>query len=288
MKTVFYFLTFVIASLALFFFLRTNPTEVQVYEISLGSFEDSLSANAIIRSKNRQTLFSFATGDLDPIQKEVGDMVSKNEVLSRLQWDQLYILKSPLNGVISKIYRKSGGPVTRGEPLLEISDFAQLEVSADVLTTDAVRLSQGTLATLTNWGGSGELKTKVRQVSRAGVIKISALGVEEERTEVLMDLGQVSSEVYERLGDNYHVEVKFLISKIENVLTVPLGALFKIQEDWACFVIEKNRASLRRLRISKLSDNNALIEEGLRLGDKVILFPGDQVQDGTPVRGQSK
>lgn len=288
MKKIFYGLSAVVFAGALLLLLKPGPISVETLIVRKGPFDEVFSTDAKIRSRDRQTVYAFATGDLAPFQVKEGDAVEKGQVLSKLEWDRTLRVKAPMKGVITKIYRESGGPVTRGEPVFKISGLKELEVIASLLTTDAVRIAVGTPVIITNWGGTGAIEAQVSQVSRAGDVKVSALGVEEERTEVIMELKGVSQDVQSKLGDNYHVDVKFLISQEKEVLTLPLGALFRLQDNWACYVVEKNRAKLRQVSISKRSDQMALVTDGLREGETVILFPSDQVTDGVSVKSLDK
>lgn len=160
-------------------------------------------------------------------------------------------VKSPMAGVITKIFRESSGPIIRGEPIFEVSDLSDLEVVAELLTPDAVRLSLNGAAKIRNWGGEGELDARIFQISRAGIVKVSALGVEEERTEVKLKVSEVPERLKQKFGDNYHVDVLFLISQQESALTVPLGALFKNGESWAVYSVIEKKARLKEVRISK-------------------------------------
>lgn len=189
-----------------------------------------------------------------------------------------------MDGVISKIFRDSAGPIIRGEPLFEISNLSELEVVADVLTPEVVRLRIDGDAWVQNWGGSEDLRAKIVQISRAGTVKISALGVEEERTEVKLAFIKVPQELKNKFGDNYHVDVLFVVSRESSVLGVPLGALFKDRDQWAVYVLRNGRAKLKEVKISKRNDRLGMVTEGLNDGDQVILFPGDKIHEGTRVK----
>lgn len=192
--------------------------------------------------------------------------------------------------MVSKIYRESAGPIVRGEPIFEVSNLDSLELVADHLTTDAVRLAPKTKVRVLNWGGANHVSDpligEVSKISKAGAVKASALGVEEERTEVAVNVAQLPAEVKSKWGDNYHVDLEFVISEERGALIVPLGALYKLGQDWAVFVVENGKARQRIIQISKKNDRSAVVLKGLNEGEKVILFPSDQITDGSKVKDQ--
>jgi HlyD family secretion protein len=284
MKKMFYGLLVVIVLGGIY--LVTAPKEIKVESMVLhrGTFEETFSADGIIRAKNRQTVYAFATGNIENLKVKVGDTVTKGQVVTLLMWDRDLQVRSPVDGVVSKIFRESAGPIVRGEPIFEVSNLSDIEIVVDLLTPEAVRLNPKGEAKVLNWGGSNELPAKIFQISRAGVVKISALGVEEERTEVRMDFEKIPPELKDKFGDTYHVDVIFLISRVPNALTVPLGALFMSADKWAVYIIQEGRARLREIQISKKNDRAALVTEGLIEGDQVILFPGDKISEGTRVK----
>jgi HlyD family secretion protein len=287
MKKLFYIATAVIIVVAAYLMLRPKRELVDCFVARQGRFEEILTTDGKVRSRTKETVFAFATGDLETMRVKVGDPVRKGQVVNVLLWDKKFQVKSPIDGVVSKVYRESAGPVNRGEPLLEISSLNDLEIAVEVLTPDAVRLEVGGSARVLNWGGSEELTAKITQVSRAGRVKISALGVEEERTEVRLSLEKTPAELLKRMGDNYHVDVEFLVSAHDNALAVPLGALFKRGEEWALYVHEAGRASPREVKISKRNDRQAMVDSGIREGDEIILFPGDKIHADTKIRCRS-
>jgi HlyD family secretion protein len=182
------------------------------------------------------------------------------------------------------VFRDSAGPINRGEPIFEVSAVDELEVVTELLTTDAIRLDKNSSAKITNWGGTGELTANVKKISRAGAMKVSPVGVEEERTEVVLELTQVSPEIAGKLGDNYHVEIKFLVSRLQNVMTVPLGAIFREGTNWAVFKIVKGSAQTQKIQVGLRNNESVVVTEGLAVGDEVVIFPGEKVKSGLKVK----
>ena len=168
-----------------------------------------------------------------------------------------------------------------GEPLIEIGEPARIEIVADFLSTDAVRIQPGAPVLVEGWGGSDVLKGRVRRVEPAGFMKVSALGVEEQRVNVLIDFDDPSAAG--RLGDGYRVEVRVIVWREEDVVKVPVGGLFRRGNDWAAFVIEGERVRLQPVGLGQRNDVEAQILEGLTPGQIVVLHPPDTLADGARV-----
>jgi HlyD family secretion protein len=194
-----------------------------------------------------------------------------------------YSLLSPIDGVVLRVLRESEGVVPAGEPLVEAGDPGELEIVADYLSSDAVRISPGDRARIARWGGE-PLAAVVRRVEPAGFTKISALGVEEQRVNVVLDLVDRPQQA---LGDGYRVETEVIVWSEEEVLQVPVGAIFRTggqASDWAVYRLEDDRARLRTVRLGERNDRFAQVLEGLAAGDRVVQHAGDDVQDDTRVR----
>jgi HlyD family secretion protein len=189
------------------------------------------------------------------------------------------VLTAPVDGVVLKRHRESAGVVSMGELLLEIGDPGRLEVVADLLSTDAVRVSEGDAVRLEHWGGETPLKARVRRVEPGGFMKVSALGVEEQRVNVRIDF-EAPPETMRRLGDGYRVEVRIVIWQQPDVLRVPIGALFRHGDRWALFVVEGGRARLSTVGIGQRNSQEAQVIEGIDPGDEVVVHPPDTLRDG--------
>jgi HlyD family secretion protein len=191
-------------------------------------------------------------------------------------------LHSPISGRVLKLVRDSEGVINPGEPLLELADLNALEIVLDVLTTEAVQITSGDRATLLRWGGEGPLHGRVRLVEPAAFTKVSALGVEEQRVNVVIDIEE-PPEDRPRLGDGFALDVEVTVWESPSTLTVPLSALFRDAEGWNLFVVSEGTAALRRVEIGKRNDFDVEILSGVEAGETVILHPGDRVHDGTLV-----
>ena len=173
--------------------------------------------------------------------------------------------------------------VTPGAKLLEGGDPTDLEVEIEVLAADAVKIRPGAKVLMEHWGGTRPLAGHVRLVEPSGFLKVSALGVEEQRVYVIADFDDPPGQ-RPQLGDAYRVEARVVIWEGEKVLKVPAGALFRRGEDWAVFVVREGKARLQPVRVGHGNGLETEVLEGLAEGDEVILHPGDKIADGVAVR----
>ncbi len=193
-------------------------------------------------------------------------------------------LYAPVDGVILRRLRESASVVPAGEPLIEIGDPSRdLEIVSDLLSTDAVKVTAGDRVLIEQWGGEGKLEGEVRRIEPYGFTKISALGVEEQRVNVIVDFTD-PREKWTALGDGYRVEINVVVWEGESALKVPTSALFREGEAWAVFVVEAGVARLRLVEIGHRNGLEAEVREGLAEGDVVIVHPGDDVEDGVEVK----
>ncbi|KPJ87835.1 MAG: secretion protein HlyD [Gammaproteobacteria bacterium SG8_11] len=188
-------------------------------------------------------------------------------------------VRSPITGKVLKLPRECEGPVRTGESLLEVGDPAQLEIVVDVLSADAVKIKPGVNVLFERWGGEQPLEGRVRTIEPVGFTKISALGVEEQRVNVIADITSPSQE-WQRLGDGYRVEARFILWHEEDVLQVPASSLFRYDKGWAVFVVENDRAKRRVVRVGQRNGLVAQMLEGIIDGEYVINHPSDEVEDG--------
>lgn len=188
---------------------------------------------------------------------------------------------TPVAGRVLKLYQESEGVVNAGQPLLEVGNPAQLEVVVEVLSADAVRLAPGMRVVFERWGGE-PLEGRVRLVEPVGFTKISALGVEEQRVQVLADFTSPPTQ-WQPLGDGYRVDARFILWEEAKVLQIPASALFRHDDGWAVFVIEEGKARRRSVQPGRRSGLAAQIVSGLAEGETVITHPDEKIEDGVAV-----
>jgi HlyD family secretion protein len=186
---------------------------------------------------------------------------------------------APVAGRVERIPDESERVVLAGEPIVALAGVAGLEVVMDILSEDAVRVRHGDEVVLTGWGGEGTLRGVVRTVTLVGYTKVSALGVEEQRVDVIADLGAAPP----TLGTGYRVSGEIVVWRGDDVLSVPTSALFRSGDTWQVFVVEDRRAHRREVVIGRRNETMAEIVEGLEEGNLVILFPPEAVDDGVAV-----
>ena len=188
-------------------------------------------------------------------------------------------LQSPIDGVVMRRYVESSVPVVSGQPLLELGNPGQIEIEVEALSTDAVKLRPGMAAKVLRWGGEGELSGQVARIEPGGFTKVSALGVEEQRTKVILQfVGEPGQ--WAALGDAYRVEVAFVLRAEEAALVVPASAVFRQGSGWAVYAEVDGRARLREIAVRGFGARQVEVASGLKVGERVVVFPDDQLHDG--------
>lgn len=192
------------------------------------------------------------------------------------------VAASPVDGVVLRVFNEGGGLVQAGTPILEIGDPSALEAVIDVLTSDATRVEVGCAVVLDRWGGP-PLQGRVQRVEPSAFTRVSALGVEEQRVNIVVDLTAPPSE-WSELGDGYRVEAGIVVWEDPDVVQVPINALFQHMDGWAVFVREAGRAVLRPVTIGEWGDRTAEVLAGLDEGEQVVAYPSDAISDGLRIR----
>ncbi|AHE99111.1 efflux RND transporter periplasmic adaptor subunit [Thioalkalivibrio paradoxus] len=195
-------------------------------------------------------------------------------------------VRSPSAGVVLTRHRCCEGAIHAGEPVLEIGDLADLEIQVDLLSMDAVRVRSGMPVRIGGWGGDELLHGQVRRVEPAGFTRVSALGVDEQRVPVIVDFADVQ-QATERLGVGFRVDAEFVLWEGEDVIQVPTSALFRVDGQWAVFVVAEGRARERLVQPGRRSGMISQIVDGLSPGEVVVTHPGDRVRDGVRVQPQT-
>lgn len=192
-------------------------------------------------------------------------------------------VRSPVDGSVLRVLHKSETIVAPGTPLIEVGDSHDLEIVADLLSVDAVKVAPGQPVIVEGWGGETGLNATVERVEPVAFTKVSALGIEEQRVNVIMDLTD-PAEHWRNLGHGYRVEARIITWQSDAVVTVPLTALFRRADGWAVYVDEDGEAAVRQIEIGHTSGLTVEITNGLALGEWVVLHPTDRLDVGTRLR----
>lgn len=192
-------------------------------------------------------------------------------------------IRSPVTGRVLRVFHEDAAVVAATTRLIELGDPADLEAEVDVLSSDAVRIPPGARCFFEHWGGESPLEGRVRVVEPAGFLKISALGVEEQRVNVIVDF-VTPAEQRPRLGDAYRVEARIVVWEASDVVTVPVGALFRRGPDWAVFAMAGGRARVSTVQVGHSDGRRTEILAGLAVGDAVVLHASDKVADGVRIK----
>jgi HlyD family secretion protein len=190
-------------------------------------------------------------------------------------------IHAPVSGFVLNVFEESARPVTPGLPIMEVGDPGDLEAEIELLSSDAVNVKPGADVSIEQWGGGEPLRGKVALVEPGAFLKISALGVEEQRVKVRVNFSDLPDGL---LGDRYRVEARIVTWAGDNVLQIPTGALFRRGNEWMAFAVESGRAKLTRVAITHSNGIAAEVTDGLTDGQEVILHPPDTVRDGVAVK----
>lgn len=267
---------------------------VDLAEIQVGRARQLRASNSIAQDeldsmealyRSRQEELRVATFELEiakfeyeQAQAALGLVQSDSE-----QVGKNFEIRSPITGTVLNLFEESARVVTAGTRLIEVGDSNDLEIVVDVLSTDAVKIQPGDLMRLVHWGGSDLMLANVRVVEPAAFTKTSALGVEEQRVNVIADFQGDPTARKGGLGDGYRVEAEIVIWDEENILQVPTAALFRADAEWCVFEVQQGRAVPRVVKIGQRNQAVAQVLEGLDEGAEVVIYPSDMVKEGVAV-----
>jgi HlyD family secretion protein len=192
---------------------------------------------------------------------------------------------SPVTGSVLKVAQESEATVILGAPLLELADARSLEAVVDVLSQESVAIRPGMPARIDLGRGVAPLAARVRLIEPAAFTKISALGIEEQRVNVVLDFVEPLDKV-KTLGDGFRVEAAIVTHRVTDAVTVPVGALFRDGEGWAVFAARDGRAAKRAIKAPLRNGTEALIEDGLQPGERVVVYPSDALRDGSHIQAR--
>ncbi len=224
---------------------------------------------------------------IELIQVREAEVVMANATLSPMEAAEngnAYNIISPISGSVFALHHESEGVVTAGTPLLSIGNVSELEIVADFLSASAVKVRKGAAVSIEGWGGE-RLLGKVRLVEPAGFLKVSALGIEEQRVNIIIDFDEPTT-AFDKLGHGFRVEPIIVIDHKIDQVRAPISSLFRSDGGWAVFTVKDGMAKLTPVKIGVFNTNYASVLSGLTLGDTIILHPSDQIEDGVWVSGE--
>ncbi|MFA5170844.1 MAG: HlyD family efflux transporter periplasmic adaptor subunit [Sulfuriferula sp.] len=256
---------------------RTDLTRAKalaaIRSISLAQLEDAELAVKLNAKELEASKYGAIAAQHDVTTARAALMQSSNSAAAGKAWQII----SPVTGKVLKVDQESESVVTMGAPLVEIGNAEDLEIVVDVLSSDATLIRPGAIVNIRDGGQATSLQGRVRRVEPSAFTKISALGVEEQRVNIIIDLTSPAA-LWKNLGDGYKVDVKIIVFSTDNAIKVPVSALFRNGEQWAVFVAEAGRAKLRQVQIARRSGLEAMLVKGLQPGEKVIIYPGDMIK----------
>lgn len=294
------------ASVAFFLLLsvwlvfRETPVTVETGIVRRGEMLASIEAEGKTRVREKYTVPAPIAGKLSRINLKAGDLIPKNFAVAEIDpappvrppapdetnnFPNIYAVKiyAPAAGRVLRVIEKDERFVAAGTPLLEIGDPENLEIVVDVLSNEAARIKPGGEMLIENSGGGADsLRARVRVVEPQAFTKVSALGVEEQRVNVIADL--VEKKV--RFGDNYRLDVRIIVWRAENVLKAPSSAFFREGASWKVFVVKSGETRLLTVEIGHRTEAETEILSGLEEEDSVILQPANNIADGTNVESK--
>lgn len=256
--------------------LRRAEDLLEAGVVSTQSFEQAKNAESAARSEFESARFKAQAAASEVKVARAGLIAIESEQSAA---NRNVTLRSPVRGRVLRVLEKSERVVTAGTPIVTIGDPHKLEVVVDLLSGDAVKVQPGDPVLLEKWGGDFPLRARVRTVEPSAFTKVSALGIEEQRTNIVADFVDSPGP----LGDGYRVEAKIVIWESESVLKVPSSALFRHGDGWSVFVVEGGRATTRVVEIGHRGYFEAEVLNGVTEGETVILHPTNQIAEGARV-----
>jgi HlyD family secretion protein len=267
-------------------------------KVQLMPLSETVDVEGRTRVKRKYTITSPVSGKLKRIELREGDNILQNFLITEVdpnppipraptvagEFPNPYAAKvyAPASGTVLRILEKSERFIELGTPLLELGDPTNIEIVADVLSTDAVKIHPGALVLVENVPSEEPVTARVKTVEPQAVTKVSALGVEEKRVDVVADfLGAKPA-----FGDNFRVDVRIVVWEGDDVLCVPTGALFTLGDEWNVFVVENGRAYRRAVKTLHRSRSETQITDGLTEGEVVVLHPQNTLSDGAWVAAE--
>lgn len=239
-------------------------------------------AEATFRSANEDLRVATFDTEIARFELQQAEATVKHFTSNKEDGSYQFEIKSPIDGHVLKVFQESATVVAPGTPLLEVGNPLDLEIVVDVLSSDAVQVTPGDSVEMTQWGGDRPLLGVVDVVEPAAFTRVSSLGVEEQRVNVVASFRE-PAETLQRLGDGYRVAARIIVWKEDAILKVPNSALFRINGRWAVFQFVNGKAQVTVLELGKRNEFYSQVLDGIEEGAQVIQYPSDLIQDGSLV-----
>jgi HlyD family secretion protein len=271
--------------------VRAAQTNASYWEGELGRIEKLVKSgdmarerydSALAEERRARAALEEAEQRVKVAEAEVRSAKAALQITPAERTGESMPVRAPVDGRVLKVVRESEGVVNAGEPLLELGTIRSLEVLVELLSADAVRVTPGMRVIFTRWGGDQPLEGRVRVVEPQAFTKISALGVEEQRVNVISDITSPRSE-WQNLGAGYRVEAAFVLWQEDKVLQIPSSALFRHEDGWAVFTVQDDTARLTQVQVGRRNGLSAQILSGVSENMAVIPHPDPALTDGTKV-----
>lgn len=279
----------------LWYFLRETPVAVETAIAKRGPMVVTVDGEGKTRVRDKHTITAPVAGKMSRIKLAEGDNIPRDYPITEIDpnppmqhtplptgnYPNPYATKvfAPASGRVLRIFQKSESMITAGTPILEIGDPNDLEIVIDVLSTDAIRIPSGAPILIENKDGGSPSMARVRLIESQAITKVSALGVEEQRVNVIGDF--LSKDV--PFGDNFRIDARIIVWEGKDVLTIPTSAIFRDGESWNVFVVDSGRARRREVKIGQQNADLVEVLAGLSTGEIVVLHPPNLLTDGASI-----
>lgn len=267
-----------------------NHAESELGRVHKLSDEDAVSADQLeaaeltFRTAGRDYQAAVFSQEIAEFERDLAQaaLIRSSEAADSKSTAEYLVIKAPISGDVLRVFEENSRVVSPGTPLLEIGDSEDLELEIDVLSVDAVQIRAGQKVWIDHWGGDQPLHGEVRLIEPSAFTKVSALGVEEQRVNVIVDLTD-SREQRTGLGDAFRVEAHIVTWNDDDVLKIPSSAMFRSEEKWSVFIARNGIAELSHVTPGNRNSQEVEVVDGLNEGDEIILCPGDRIQHGTVI-----
>jgi multidrug efflux pump subunit AcrA (membrane-fusion protein) len=287
-----------ITVLVLWILFRPTPVVVETATAEVGEMLVTVDGEGKTRFKDKVSVTAPVSGRMSRIRLREGDFIPKDYVLAQIDPNPIltrppsetedqrntfaWKVYAPITGRLLRTIESNERFVQAGTPILEMGNPDTVEIVVDVLSTDALQVKPGAVVLIENDQNGDQLTARVRTVEPQAFTKVSALGVEEQRVNIVID--SIPKEL--SYGDNFHVDVRIIVWRGDGVLKVPSSALFRTGEDWNVFKVENGKAYTRKITVGHRNPVETEVLTGLTQGEIVVLHPSNQLADGVGVDEQ--